>query len=174
MPITFSEFKELPKKEINKKYNLIPGKKYYIQDTSRKLDKYKTVFTGSYTHQKNGSNYFDDVEFLVAPFGAVGKPHGFNAKTGSKFMEVIDFNPTELDFKNKNKTITELHEFIHEKKAEPHDKTPNISFMGEDYRKAKSTFYNKSSSKKSSSKKSSSKKGGRKHLKRKTVTRRKV
>ena len=172
MPISFSEFKELPKKEVNKKYNLIPGKKYYIQDTTSKLDRRKTVFIGSYTHQTNGNNYFDGVEFLVAPFGSVGKPIGFNAKTGSKFMEVIDFNPTELDFKNKNKTLTELHEFINEKKAEPHDKTPTISFMGEDYRKAKSNFYNKSRSK--SSNKSSSKKGGRKHLKRKTLRRRKV
>lgn len=170
MPISFSEFKELPKKEVNKKYNLIPGKKYYIQDTKRKNDNLKTVFVGSYTHQTNGTNYFDNVEFLVAPFGAVGKPIGFNAKSGSKFMEIIDFNPTELDFKNKNKTLTELHEFIHEKKAEPHDKTPTISFMGEDYRKAKSSFYNKPRSKSS---RSSSKKGGRKHSKRKTVRRNK-
>jgi hypothetical protein len=186
MSISFIEFKELPKKEINKKYNLTPGKKYYIQDTSRKKDNLKTVFRGVFTHQSNGHNNFKDVEFLVNPFGDVGKPHGFNAKTGHKFMEVIDFNPTELDIKNKNKTITELHEFIHEKKAEPHDNTPPISFMGEDYRKVRNNFYNKTSPKsrtssKSStspksrtSSKSSSKKGGRKHSKGKTSKRRKI
>ena len=175
MPISFIEFKELPKKEVNKKYNLTPGKKYYIEDTSRKKDNLKTVFTGVFTHKSNyGYNNFEHVEFLVNPFGNVGKPHGFNAKTGHKFMEIIDFNPTELDIKNKNKTITELHEFIHEKKAEPHDNTPPISFMGEDYRKARDNFYNRTSPKSRKSSKSSSKKGGRKYLKRKTVRRCKV
>jgi hypothetical protein len=173
MPISFAEYKELPKKEV-KKNKLEPGKKYYIQDTTRKLDKYKTVYKGIFIEKRGDSNIFSDVEFVVAPFGTIGKPFGFNAKSGNKFLEIIDFNPTELDFKNKNKTLEELHEFINEKKAEPHDTTPPISFMGEDYRKAKHTFYNKSSSKSRarSSSRSSTKKGGRKHPKRKTVKRR--
>ena len=185
MTISFAQYKELPKKEVNKKYNLTPGKKYYIQDTSSRNDNHKTVFIGVYTHQANGYNHFNDVDFLVSPFGRGGKPHAFNTKSGSKFLEVIDFNPTELDFKNKNRTLTELHEFIHEKRAEPHDSTPPISFMGEDYRKAKHTFYNRSRSSKSSrsrssrsrsrssSRSSSSKKGGRKNPKSKTTKRHK-
>jgi hypothetical protein len=169
MTISFAEFKELPKKDADKN-NLKPGKKYYIQGTRRKLDHLKEVYIGVYINQTHGFNNFRDVEFLVAPFGIGGKPSGFSAKSGHKFMEVIDFNPTELEFKNK--TLTELHEFIHLKKAEPHNITPPISFMGEDYRKAKKRFHHNSTSKKtssnrsskSSSKKSStnSKEGGRK------------
>jgi hypothetical protein len=173
MTISFAEFEKLPKKNPIK--TLTPGKKYYIEDTSRRNVNLKTVFIGIYTHHANGYNNFDEVEYVVAPFGVSGKPHGFNAKSGHKFMEAIDFNPTELDFKNKNRTISELHEFIHTKKAEPHDSTPPISFMGEDYRKAKHTFYNRSSSRSKSRSRSrstsSTKKGGRKHPKRKTVRR---
>jgi len=175
MPISFAEYKELPKKEVNKKYNLIPGKKYYMEDTSRKNDRYKVVYIGTYSEKRNDYNFFDDIELIVAPFGTEGKFSGFNAKKGFKYFEVIDFNPTELDYKNKNKTLTELHEFIHTKKAEPHDSTPPISFMGEDYRTAKHRFYNKTSSSRSRSRSTrsrSSTRGGRKHPKRRTVRRR--
>jgi len=89
MPISFVEFKELPKKEVIDKNDLKPLKKYYIQGTSRRDDNQKTVFTGVFTHQsKDGYNNFKNVEFLVNPFNSVGKPHGFNAKKGHKFMEV--------------------------------------------------------------------------------------
>jgi len=90
MTISFSEYKELPKKEINKKNNLTPGKKYYIQDTTRKIDKYKTVYKGVFIEKRGDSNIFSEVEFVVAPFGMGGKPFGFNAKTGHKFLEVIE------------------------------------------------------------------------------------
>ena len=90
MTISFSEYKELPKKEINKKKNLTPGKKYYIQDTTRKIDKYKTVYKGVFIEKRGDSNIFSEVEFVVAPFGMGGKPFGFNAKTGHKFLEVIE------------------------------------------------------------------------------------
>jgi len=89
MTISFSEYKELPKKEINKKNNLTPGKKYYIQDTTRKIDKYKTVYKGVFIEKRGDSNIFSEVEFVVAPFGMGGKPFGFNAKSGHKFLEVI-------------------------------------------------------------------------------------
>ena len=89
MPISFAEFKELPKKEV-KKNKLEPGKKYYIQDTTRKLDKYKTVYKGIFIEKRGDSNIFSEVEFVVAPFGMGGKPFGFNAKSGHKFLEVIE------------------------------------------------------------------------------------
>ena len=89
MPISFAEFKELPKKEV-KKNKLEPGKKYYIQDTTRKLDKYKTVYKGVFIEKKGDSNIFSEVEFVVAPFGMGGKPFGFNAKSGHKFLEIIE------------------------------------------------------------------------------------
>jgi len=90
MTISFSEYKELHKKKINKKNNLTPGKKYYIQDTTRKIDKYKTVYKGVFIEKRGDSNIFSEVEFVVAPFGMGGKPFGFNAKTGHKFLEVIE------------------------------------------------------------------------------------
>lgn len=89
MPISFAEFKELPKKEV-KKNKLEPGKKYYIQDTTRKLDKYKTVYKGVFIEKRGDSNIFSEVEFVVAPFGMGGKPFGFNAKSGHKFLEIIE------------------------------------------------------------------------------------
>jgi hypothetical protein len=89
MPISFAEFKELPKKEV-KKNKLEPGKKYYIQDTTRKLDKYKTVYKGTFIEKRGDSNIFSEVEFVVAPFGMGGKPFGFNAKSGHKFLEIIE------------------------------------------------------------------------------------
>lgn len=176
--ISFAEFQKLPKKNPTK--NLSSGKKYYIEGTSRRDVKLKTVYIGTYRDNSNGYNNFDEVEYVVAPFGVSGKPSGFNATSGHKFMEVEDFNPTELDYKNKNRTLTELHEFINAKKAEPHDtddSTPPLSFIGEDYRKAKHTFHNKlrssrsRSRSRSSSRSSSSKKGGKKHPKRKSVRR---
>lgn len=92
MSISFAEYKELPKKEV-KKNKLEPGKKYYIQDTTRKLDKYKTVYKGVFIEKRGDSNIFSEVEFVVAPFGMGGKPFGFNAKSGHKFLEVIETEP---------------------------------------------------------------------------------
>ena len=150
--ISFVEFKEFPKKEVNKQ-KLQPGKKYYIQDTSRRSDKFTTVFEGMFT-QKNGDfNQFSNVNFVVNPFNQVGKPFGFNNKKGFKFMEVIDFEPTEFEKYNKKTTINELNQFISEKKAEPHIKTPTISFFGTDYRKATKRFNNRVTLKKPTSSK---------------------
>lgn len=154
--ISFAEFKELPKKDVNKQ-RLQPGKKYYIQDTSRRSDKFTTVFEGTF-NQKNGDwNQFSNVNFVVNPFNQTDKPFGFNNKKGFKFMEVIDFEPTEFEKHNKKTTINELKHFIGEKKAEPYDKTPTISFFGKDYRKARNRFNNRFTIKKPSSSPSNSK-----------------
>jgi hypothetical protein len=122
---------------------LQPGKKYYIQDTRRRSENFITVYKGTFTQKKGNKNEFSDVEFVVNPFNDVGKPFGFNNKRGFKFMEVGDFEPTEFEKHNKRTTINELNQFINEKKAEPHDKTPTISFFGKDYRKATKRFNNK-------------------------------
>ena len=178
MTISFEEFEELPKLDADKK-NLQTGKQYYIQDTTRKLKHLITVYKGTFIEKKGDHNNFNNVEIIVNPFSHVGKPFGFSNKKGFKFMEVIDFNPTELEINNKRNTLNELNEFITEKKLEPHDKTPPISFMGQDYRTTRNKFYkrtrNKSTSSghsRSSSKRrsrssskthsSSSKKGGKK------------
>jgi hypothetical protein len=139
--ISFAEFKELPKKNVDKK-KLHPGKKYYIQDTSRRGENGITVFKGNFTRKNGDWNEFSNIDFVVNPFNQGGKPQSFSNKKGFKFTEVIDFEPTEFEFNNKNKTIHELNEFINEKRVEPHDNTPNISFIGKDYRKAKTRFYN--------------------------------
>ena len=56
-------------------------------------------------------------------------------------MEVVDNKPTTMDIEHKTKNITELEEYIRLKRAEPHDETPTVSFIGKDYRKAKSRFH---------------------------------
>jgi len=148
--ISFAEFKGFPKKQINKN-SLQPGKKYYIINTSTRDEKFIPVFKGTFT-QKVGDRYdFSDVEFVVNPFNEGGKPNGFYNRRELKFFEVIE--PGNFEINNKNKTILEMNEFINEKRAEPHDITPTISFMGKDYRKTKQNFYN--TFKKPSSKSSS-------------------
>ena len=68
----------------------------------------------------------------------------------------MSLEPTSIDIKHKKTTIKELKSFINEKKAEPHDTTPLISFMGKDYRKVRDKFYNKSRSSSSSNSKRNS------------------
>lgn len=173
--IKIDEFNKLPKKGPIQAKNLQPGKMYYIQERDAS-PKYKYVFVGRYLqpidHNDDiGTTYkFEDVKFVVNPFKNTARPFAFTPKNNT-FFEVIDFNPTELDFKNKNKTIGELSEFITQKRAEPHDETPSISFMGQDYRDARDSFYNKSQTRSRSN--SSSKKGGKaRRRRRKTVKRR--
>jgi hypothetical protein len=135
--ISFAEFKELPKKKVNKN-SLQPGKKYYIINTSTRYEKTIPVLKGTFI-QKVGDRYdFSDVEFVVNPFKEGGKHNGFYNRRELKFYEVIE--PGETEKNNKYTTINELNEFINEKRVEPHDITPTISFMGKDYRKAKKTF----------------------------------
>ena len=179
MTISFEEFEELPKLDADKK-NLQPGKQYYIQDTSRRLKHLIKVYKGTFSEKKGDFNHFSNVEIVVNPEPHdTAKSFGFSNKSGFRFMEVIDFNPTELEINNKRTTMNELNEFIMEKKLEPHDKTPPISFMGQDYRSAKKHFYHRTTKRtnskghsRSSSKghsrsyskthSSSSKKGGKK------------
>jgi len=89
--ITFSEYEKLPKRLINKtKEDLTPGKKYYIEDTKRKDKNLKVVYIGIFKHKSNGMNMFENVSYVVSPYGYTsGVPHGFDAKSGSNFFEVI-------------------------------------------------------------------------------------
>ena len=168
--ISFAEFKELPKKKVDKK-NLHPGKKYYTINSSTRDENFIPVFKGTFS-QKVGDRYdFSDVEFVVNPFNERGNPSGFHNNRELKFFEVIE--PGEFEINNKNKTIRELNEYNSEKRVKPHNLTPNISFIGKDYRKTEQNFYNtfkkptsKSSSRinritNSSSKSSSSKSSNR-------------
>ena len=144
--ISFVEFKEFPKKEVNKQ-KLQPGKKYYIQDTSRRSDKFTTVFEGTF-NQKNGDwNLFSNVNFVVNPFNQTGKPHGFNNKKGFKFMEVIDFKPTE--FEKHNKATNRFNNRFTIKK-------PSSSPSNSKSRSSKKTSSSKKSSRSSSRKRSTS------------------
>lgn len=162
--ISFEEFSQLPKKEVNKK-SLKPGRNYYIQETR---GKHKTVYKGNFSSTDDMGDYnnFKNVEFIVNPFRKSGKPFGFNNKSGFKFLEVIE--PTSKEKSMKNKTIKELNEFISEQKMVPMDSTPGISFFGEDYRTARDSFNKRT---RRSSIQSNSKARGIK--KRKTVKKRK-
>ena len=156
--ITLEAFKKLPKRGPYSGSSLNTGTMYYIHDTRRNDN---PVYIGTYVrpvyyYNDNNStlvNYrFENVSYLVkhshyrnAPGTIFGNVH--------KYYE-ISMEPTSMDIKNKKTTIKELNSFINEKKAEPHDTTPPISFMGKDYRKVRDKFYNKSRSSSSSRKRS--------------------
>ena len=175
--ITYDEFLALPNKGEPTK-NLIPGKKYYIQDNVRRINKYKDVYIGIFRktiRYDDGKIFFefDDVKQLVKPF-VPQTPSGFE-RLAYKFTEVLP-TPTEEDVQKKNINVNELNEFIQEKRAEPHTENPSISFFGQDFRTAKKSFEDKTRPTggrrcRKSSKTRKSSKGG-KRRKRKTVNRR--
>jgi len=163
--ITFEEFSQMPKKEVNKT-RLKHGRNYFIQETRGNR---KTVYKGTFigTNQRGDYNHFENVEFIVNPHKNRGKPFGFNNRSGFKFLEIME--PTSIEKSMKNKTINELKQFISEQRIEPEDITPSISFIGEDYRTARDRF-NTTKTKRSSSLANSK---GRGIKRRKTAKRRK-
>ena len=146
--ITIEEFFKLPKKAISSGRHLEEGKLYYIRDSRNKLN---PVYIGRYvkpvTYYNDNSvsyNYrFEDVEYLVNPSKYQQNPSNIFGNL-PQYFEVLDPTPTKLDIKNKKSMMNQLRDFISEKKAEPHDETPNISFMGKDYRKVRDKFNNRS------------------------------
>ena len=151
--ITLDAFKKLRKKGPFSASTLKIGTMYYIHDTRNSSN---PVYIGKYIgpvryYNDTGVlvNYkFDDVQYLV-------KPSNYRNKARDTFSNVekyfeVDVEPSELDIKHKKTTIKELKSFINEKKVEPHDITPPISFMGKDYRKVRDKFYNNSRSSSSS------------------------
>jgi len=153
--ITIAEFNKLPKKAISSGRYLEAGKLYYIRDLRNKLN---PVFIGRYLapvkYLNDNSvlyNYrFEDVKYLVNPSKYNQNPSTTFGNV-PQYFEVLDPTPTKTDIKNKNSMMNELNDFIHVKKAEPYDNTPNISFMGKDYRQKRRKFYKSSTSKPSSS-----------------------
>jgi hypothetical protein len=137
--ITLSEFKQLKKIGPYSPQNLIPGSWYYIYD-NRKT--YNPVYIGKYVEpvryfNENSIMYnykFTNVSYLVKPSNIRNEPREVFGNV-EKYYEVID-KPTKLDIKNKKTTLKELHHFLKEKKAEPHNSPQNISFFGKDYRKS--------------------------------------
>ena len=172
--ITLEAFKKLPKRGPYSGSNLNIGAMYYIHDIRRNDN---PVYIGTYVgpvHYYNDNsaliNYkFENVMYLV-------KPSNYRNAPGTIFGNVhkyyeVPMEPTSIDIKHKKTTIKELKSFINEKKAEQHDTTPPISFMGKDYRKARDKFYNKSRSSSSSNSKrnsSSSRKRSNKSLSRRS------
>ena len=152
--ITIAQFNKLPKRGPYSGSSLKPGDMYYIHDRTRNDN---PVYIGTYVkpvyyYNDNSTsvNYrFENVRYLV-------KPSAYHNEPGTIFGNVhkyyeIPMEPTSTDIKHKKTTIKELRSFINEKKAEPHDSSPNISFFGKDYRKARNKFYNSSRSSLSSS-----------------------
>jgi len=164
--ITFEEFSKMPKKEVNKT-RLKHGRNYYIQETRGST---KTVYKGTFigTNERGDYNNFENVEFVVNPHRHLGKPFGFNNRSGFKFLEIME--PTSRERSIKNKTINELNEFISMKKAEPVSITPeDYPYIGEDYRRTRDRF-NATKTKRSSSSSNSKARGIKR---RKTAKRRK-
>ena len=160
--ITLVEFNKLPKRGPYSGSSLKPGTMYYIHN--RRSDS-NPVYIGTYVgpvyyYNDNSTsvNYkFDSVKYLVNSSKYRNEPRDIFGSLEQYFEVVVE--PTSMDIKHKKTTIKELQSFINEKKAEPHDTTPPISFMGKDYRKVRDKFYNKSRSSSSSkrSKRNSSK-----------------
>jgi len=140
--ITYDEFLKLPMGIRTK--DLIPGIKYYIRNGVRRTKKQIDVYLGVFRNEDQDDKifYFDDVKQIVKPIGT-SKASGFG-RSGWIYTEALPTSPTEEDREKKNLTIKELNDFIQEKRAEPHDEPPSVSFAGEDYREAKKTFKNKS------------------------------
>jgi hypothetical protein len=146
--ITIAEFEKLPKKGPISGKLLEVDKLYYIRDTRNKTN---PVFIGRYVkpvvyYNDNSVSYnyrFEDVEYLVNPSKYKQNPSNIFGNV-PKYYEVLYPTPTKIDIKNKKSMMNELRDFISEKKAEPHDETPTISFMGKDYRKVRDKFYNRS------------------------------
>ena len=157
--ITLTEFNKLPKKGPISGSRLNPGTMYYIHD--RRNDS-NPVYIGKYLepikYYNNNDvmvNYrFDNVKYLVNSSKYRNAPSGVFGNV-VKYYEVL-MKPSASDIENKKTTMKELRSFINEKKAEPHDISPNISFMGKDYRKVRDKFYNQSRSSSLSSLSSSS------------------
>lgn len=143
--ITLDEFLLLPKGPPTK--NLIPGKTYYIKNGVRKMKSQIDVYIGKF---KNALTYsdpygkqhtffnFTNTKALVKVQGNIVT--GSYGKSGWIYQLALPTSPTDEDRKNKKTNIDELKDFIYEKKAEPIENSPSISFIGEDYRKAKDSF----------------------------------
>ena len=160
--ITIDQFEKLPKKGPIAGKSLEVDKLYYIRDIRNKTN---PVFIGRYVkpvvyYNDNSVSYnyrFEDVEYLVNPSKYNQQPRNTYGNI-EKYYEVLYPTPTKLDIQNKKATISELRDFISEKKAEPHDETPTISFMGKDYRKVRDKFNNRSNHRSSLSSSRSSRK----------------
>ena len=147
--ITLAAFNKLPKKGPISGSRLNPGTMYYIHN--RRSDS-NPVYIGKYLRPVKYYNdndvmvnyEFDNVKYLVNISKYRNEPRGIFGSLEQYFEVVME--PTASDIENKKTTMKELHSFINEKKAEPHDTTPPISFMGKDYRKARDKFYNRSHS----------------------------
>jgi hypothetical protein len=169
--ITIEEFNKLPKKATSSR-QLEVGKLYYIRDSRNKQN---PVYIGRYlqpvTYYNDNStlyNYrFEDVKYLVNPSKYKQNPSTIFGNI-PQYFEVLDPIPTKMDIKNKKDTLTELSEFIRVKKAEPHDSTPTISFMGKDYRKVRDKYNNNTSKQRSSLSSSRSRSSSKKRTKRRS------
>jgi len=144
--ITIAQFNKLAKRGPYSGSSLKPGAMYYIHDTRRNDN---PVYIGTYVqpiyYYNDGNstsvNYrFKNVSYLVKPSDYRNEP-GTTFGNVHKYYE-IPMEPSKIDIKNKKTTLRELDDFINEKKAEPHDISPNISFFGKNYRKARNKFYN--------------------------------
>jgi hypothetical protein len=160
MEMSYEEYNRLVGTTESIKKMMTPGCYYYIEDTSRKQLKYREVYHGKYLRREDKVNVFENVKFIVNPFQNTAKPRGFYGR----FKKYIPDNsmPCDEDTSNKTKAVAELNTEFDELRVRPvEENESNISFIGEDYRKAKQEFYDNTKNEPSGGKK-------QKHTKRNT------
>ena len=140
--MTMSKFEKIPKKLIESK-KLETGKIYYIENVSRRKKDYREVYQGMYfpdpDSKDNDTLTFKYVSIIVAPFGEGGMPFGF-PKKNHKFYEATSI-PSKSDHSRFKDNIKDMKTFIETQKVAPVEKgVTNISFIGEEYQKAKKDY----------------------------------
>ena len=139
MEMSYEQYNELVGTTQSTK-KMRPGCYYYIENISRKQLQYREVYHGKYLRKEDKTNIFEDVKRIVNPFQETAKPSGFI----NEFKYIPDNSiPCDEDRSNKNEAVSELNKQFDELRLRPvEENESNISFIGENYRKARGEFYN--------------------------------
>ena len=155
MTISYEEFNNLSKREILGK-DLKPNNLYYI-DIKKENNRY-TVYSAIVEEHYLLRSVRDVYRFIKSirwknvnlvcssdpPSPYFTEPPNFKMETlemarNVKYYELVE--PLAQDIENKKNNITEMNQYILEKKAEPVNlNESNVSFIGEDYREAGTNF----------------------------------
>lgn len=138
-------------------HHFIAGQKYYVEALGRRKTHLIQVFKGTFQELRpSGAVVFRDKEAVanMRQDDLLGNP----VLDGYVYYKVLPTSPTSKDRSHKAAAIQEMNEFHFVQKAEPIDQTPTISFMGEDYRKKRDSFYRTRKSKSRSRSRSRSQK----------------
>jgi len=133
--------------------HFIAGQTYYVEALGRRNPNWIQVFKGTFQELRpSGAVVFSGKEAVanMRQDDLLGNP----ILDGYVYYKALPTSPTSKDRSRKAAVIQEMDEFHFVQKAEPIDQTPTISFMGEDYRKKRDSFYRTRKSKSRSMSKS--------------------